>query len=79
MLRASFEGCILKRYGSYDVVRNDYKYIQCNFTNPFGFMTITLMVRSTFVMTFLPWVNVGVFVQMSNFGVMFKNKFKQAD
>jgi hypothetical protein len=30
-------------------------------------------------MTFSPRVNVGLFVQMSNFGVMFKNKCKRGD
>ncbi len=62
MLGASFEGCILSHYGSCDVVRSGCKYINCDLTNPSSFMTITLMVGSTFVTKFSPQLNVGSFV-----------------
>ncbi len=79
MFGASFEGCILSHCGLCDVVGSGYKYIHCNLSDPSNFMTITLTIGSTFFTTFSPQLNVGSFVQMSNFGGMFKNKFEWGD
>jgi hypothetical protein len=40
---------------------------------------ITLIVGSTFVTTFSPWLNVGLYIRVTNFGVTFQNKFEKRD
>jgi hypothetical protein len=79
MLSGCFEGYILNRYGSYDVVRSGYKFIHCDLTNKVRFLIVTLIVRATFVTTFSPCFNVGSFIQVQNFGVTFWNKFEKGD
>jgi hypothetical protein len=49
MLGALFEGYIISRYGFYNVFGHDFKYIHCDLIDVLGYLTITLMVGSTFV------------------------------
>jgi hypothetical protein len=66
MLNGCFKSYILNRYGSYDVVRTGYKFIHCDLTNKVGFLTITFIVRATFVTTFSP--------RLKMLGLSFKSK-----
>jgi hypothetical protein len=76
MLNGCFEGYILNRYGSYDVVRNGYKFIHCDLTNKVGFLTITIYCKGYL---FISSLNVGSFIQIQNFGVTFWNKFEKGN
>jgi hypothetical protein len=49
MLSGCFEGYILNRYWSYDVVGSGYKFIHYDLINKGGFFTITLIVKANFV------------------------------
>jgi len=40
---------------------------------------ITLIVGLAFVTIFSPWLNVGLYIQVTNFGVTFQNKFENRD
>ncbi len=44
-----------------------------------SFCAITLIVGSAFVTTFPPWLNVGLYIRVINFGVTFQNKFEKGD
>jgi hypothetical protein len=79
MLGAYFEGYIVSKYGSADVPRSGFKYIHCDLADPLGYLTITLTIGSSFVSTFSPCLNVGSFIQVLNFKVILRNKFKKGD
>lgn len=40
MFSGCFEGYILSRYGSYDVVGNGYKFIHCDLIHQVGFTIV---------------------------------------
>jgi hypothetical protein len=65
---------ILNKYGFYDVPSNVFKYIHCDLMSVFGYYTITFIVGSTFVNLLFGHLNVGAFVQIFSFFVMFKTK-----
>lgn len=44
-----------------------------------GYLTITLIIRSIFVSTFSPHVNVGSFIHVLNFRVTFRDKFERGN
>ncbi len=71
MSGAIFEGYIINMYDSYDVVSNSFKYIHCVLIDVLRYFTITLIVGLTFVTTFFPWLNVGLYIRLTNFGVTF--------
>ncbi len=77
MFGAYFEGYIVNMYGFVDVLGSGFKYIHCDFVNPFGYLTIILTIRSNFVSTFSPYLNVGSFIWVLNFKVTFINKFER--
>jgi hypothetical protein len=77
MLSIVFEGYVVSKYGSYDVLGSGYKYIHYNLTDHLGYLTITLIVGSAFVTTFFHHFNVGLNIKIVNFGVTFKNKFEK--
>jgi len=62
MLRGCFEGYILSRYVSYDVVGTGYKFIHCGLTNKVGFFNVTFTIGVAFVTTFSTHLNVGSFI-----------------
>jgi len=67
------------RYGFIDVLGSGFKYIHCDLVDPIGYLTIVLTIRSNFVYTFSPCLNVWSFIQVLNFGVTFKNLFERGD
>ncbi len=79
MFSPCFEGYIGNRYGIVDVLGSGIKYIHCDLTNPLGYLIITLIVESSFISTFCPYINVGSFIHVLNFGVTFKNRFERGD
>jgi hypothetical protein len=79
MLNGCFEGFIMNKNGSYNVIGSAFKYIHYDLTNAHGLEIVTLMVSSNFVTTFSPRLNVGSFIYIQNFGVTFKNKFERRD
>lgn len=66
---------LLTSIGPYDVLGSGYKYIHCDMTYLVGFQTITFIVGSTFLCMYFPKLNVGMFVSVSNFNIMLKNKY----
>jgi len=72
-LGGCFEGFIINRYGSYDVLRSGFKYIRCVLIGASGHLTITLIIGFHFVTTFSPHLFVGRYICFSNFGVTFRN------
>jgi len=68
MLSGCFEGYILNRYGSYDIVWSGYKFIHCDLIDKVGFLIITLTIGIAFVTIFSHNLNVGSFIQVHNFG-----------
>ncbi len=44
MLSVVFERYVVNGYGSYNVARGGFKYIHYDLTNPFGYLTITLII-----------------------------------
>lgn len=66
-------------YGSYDVPSSGFKYIHCDLIDASRYLTITLTIGSTFVTTFYPCLNVGLYIQIITFGVTFINKFERGD
>jgi len=79
MFGACFEGYIVNKYGFANVPRSGFKYTHCDLANPFGYLTITLIVGSSLVSTFFPHLNVGSFIRVFNLKVTFRNKFKRAN
>jgi len=79
MLNAIFEVYIVNMYESYDVARNSFKYIHCDFIDVLRCLTITLIVGLVFVTTFFPRLNVGLYIRVTNFGVTFWNNFEKGD
>jgi hypothetical protein len=71
----SLKVTLLTSIGSYDALGSGYKYIHCDMTYLVGFQTITFIVGSTFVSMYSPKLNVGMFVNVSNFNIMLKNKY----
>jgi hypothetical protein len=51
VLGALFEGYIISRYGFYNVFGHNYIYIHCDLIDALSYLTISLMVGSTFVTT----------------------------
>jgi hypothetical protein len=66
----------MNKYGSYNVFNIAFKYIHYDLRNALGLKTITLTFSSNFVTTFCPKPNVGSFVHIQNFEIIFKNKFE---
>ncbi len=62
MLCVIFEGYVMNKYCSYDVPRSECKYIDCNVTDPLGYLTITLTIGFVFDITFSPHLNVGPYI-----------------
>ncbi len=56
-----------------------FKYIHYDLTYACGSRIVTLMVSSNFVTTFSPKLNVGSFICIWNFWIIFKNKFEYKD
>ncbi len=79
ILSGYFEGFIMNKYGSYNVLNNVFKYIYYDLTNARGLKIITLLFSWNFVTTFSPRPNVGSFICIQNFGITFKNKFEHMD
>jgi hypothetical protein len=52
-----FEGYVVNRYGSYDVLGSGYKYIHCDLIDCEGYMTMTLTFGSYFAISFSPRFN----------------------
>jgi hypothetical protein len=77
MLGVYFEGYIVNKYGFVDVLGSGFKYIHCDLVDPLGYSTIILTIRSNFVSTFSPHLNVGSFIWVLNFRVTFINKFER--
>jgi hypothetical protein len=76
MLGVVFKGYVMNKYGSYNVTRSGFKYIHYDLIDPFGYLTITLIIRFTFVTTFSPHLNVGSYIRIMNFNDTFRNKFE---
>jgi hypothetical protein len=74
-----FEGYIVSRYGFIDEPKSGFKHIHCDLADPIGYLTIVLSIKSNFVYTFSPHLNVWSFIQVFNFGVTFKNVFERGD
>jgi hypothetical protein len=74
-----FEGYIVGMYGFTNVPRSGFKYIHYDLANSLGYFIITLIVRSSFVSTFSPCLNVESFIWVFNFEVIFRNRFKRRD
>jgi hypothetical protein len=49
---ACFEGYIVNKYGSANVLGSGFKYIHYNLVDPLGYLTIIMIVWSSFVFTF---------------------------
>jgi hypothetical protein len=79
MFGAWFEGYIVSKYGSIDLLGSGFKYIHCDLIDPIGYLTIILNVGSNFVSTFSPCLNVTSFIWVLNFGVTFRNRFERGD
>jgi hypothetical protein len=79
MLGACLKGYIVNRYGYANVLGNGFKYIHCDLTDPLGYLTITLTIGSSFVFTFSLRLNVGSFIWVLNFEVIFRNMFEKGD
>ncbi len=62
MLGVVFEGNVVSRYESYDIPNNGFKYIHYDLINVLKYLTITLIVGSTFVTTFSSCLNVGSYI-----------------
>jgi hypothetical protein len=62
MFGACFEGYIVSRYGSTNLLGSGFKYIHCDLVDPFGYLITILLVRSNFVSTFFPCLSVGSFI-----------------
>jgi hypothetical protein len=77
MLGACFEGYIVIRYGLTDVLKRGFKHIHCDLADPIGYLTIVLTISSKFVYNFSPGMNVWSFIQVLNFGVIFKTCLKE--
>jgi hypothetical protein len=52
----------MNKYCSYDVPRSGFKYIDCNLTNPLGYLTITLTIGFAFDIIFSLHLNVGSYI-----------------
>ncbi len=48
MLCVIFEGYVMNKYCSYDVPRSECKYIDCNVTDPLGYLTIGVTFKNKF-------------------------------
>jgi hypothetical protein len=57
MLGVVFEGYVVDKYGYYNVVGSGFKYIHYDLIDPFGYLTIMLIVGFAFVTTFSPHLN----------------------
>ncbi len=79
MFGACFEGYIVSRYGSTDVLGSGFNYIHYDLVNPIGYLIITLTIGSSFVFTFSLHLIMGSFIRVPNFGVIFKNRFERGD
>lgn len=66
-------------HGSYDIVGSGYKFIHYDLMDEGAFLIVTLIIRATFVTMFSPYLNVGSFIRVQNFGVTFQNKFLKGD
>jgi hypothetical protein len=73
MFGPCFEGQILSKYRSYDVLVNVYKYINYDFTNVVGHMIIIFIVGFIFVNMFFAHFIMGVFLLILIFNVIIKN------
>jgi hypothetical protein len=58
---------------------NGFKYLHCNLTKAFGYLTIILIVGFNVVIKLSPHLNVWSFIHTLNFGVTFKNKFERGE
>jgi hypothetical protein len=79
MFGACFQGYIVNRYGSINVLGSGFKYIHCDLVNPLGYLMTTLIVGSKLVFTISLHMNVGSFIWVLNFGVTFRNRFERKD
>jgi hypothetical protein len=70
---------IVNRYRFTNVLGNGFKYIHCDLADPIGDLRIVLSIRSNFVYTFSPHLNIWSFIRVLNFGVTFKNMFERGD
>ncbi len=65
--------------GSVDVLGSGFKYIHYDIVDPLGYLIIILIVEFSFTSTFSPYINVGSFIYVFNFGVTFRNRFERGD
>ncbi len=67
----------MNKYGYYNVVGSGFKYIHYDLIDPFGYLTIMLIVGFAFVTTFSPHLNFESYIWIVNFNVTFRNKFER--
>ncbi len=74
-----FEGQILSKYGSYDVLVNAYKYINYDLTNVVGHMIIIFIMGFISINMFFAHFIMGFFLLILNLNVIMKNIYEKGN